>query len=183
MSDAAGARAVAALIASGPWAARTRLGESRARLHGRLLAILRIDSDDGGGRLIDASLVAVTIALSRRARIGSDQLKTLLRDVGAALQADAEEACRRHRDLAELLLRSFLARREAREKQIAQTAVAPAPAAVQAGLFDRRAEQAAFVVSRAAAEFAAGSANRLRALERSRAVSLRPARLLLVLVP
>jgi len=183
MSDEAGARAVASLAATGPWAARTRLGQSRARLGGRVLAILRIDSEDASGRLIDAMLVPVTIALTHRARVGSDQLHALLRGLGTELQRRAEDASRRNRELAAEVMHNLLARRVTREKQIAQTILGAARGAVQAGLFDRRAERAAFADSSAAGEFAADSAGRLRALERSEAVSLRPARLLLVLVP
>ncbi|MEP7310011.1 MAG: DEAD/DEAH box helicase [Acidobacteriota bacterium] len=183
MSDEAGARAFASLVATGPWAARTRLGGSRARLGGRVLAILRIDSEDDNGRLIDATLVAVTIVLTHRARVDSDQLNALWRGLGDELQTRAEDASRRNRDLAADLMHDLLARRVAREKRFAQTVFGPARVAVQAGLFDRRAERAAFTDSRAAGEFAEDSADRLRALERSGTVSLRPARLLLVLVP
>jgi hypothetical protein len=182
MSDEAGARAVASLVATGPWAARTRLGRSRARLSSRVLVVLRIDSEDDSGRLIDVTLVPVTIALTHRARVGPDQLKALLRALGAELQTRAEDASRRNRDLAADVMRDLLTRRVTREKRIAQTASGPARVAIQAGLFDRRAERAAFADSRAAGEFAADSAGRLRALARSGTVSLRPARLLLVLV-
>ena len=53
LTDASSTRALVALDATGPWAARARLGRSRLRLGGRVLAILRIDAEDGGGRLVD----------------------------------------------------------------------------------------------------------------------------------
>ena len=177
------ARTLARLEATGPWATRARLGVSRARLGRRVLAIWRIDTEDGVGRLIAGAIVPVSIALSVGDFMDPDRMKALLRGLWSALQSAVENASDRPRARAADLVHTLLSVRLAREKRIAQSVRGAGRSAFQPGLFDRRAEYVVLADDRAAGESEADIGRRLHALERARVVSLRPARLLLVLVP
>ena len=183
LSSDAGRRALAAVDSTGPWVTRARLGSSRARLGRRLIAILRIDHEDGSGRLFDWTLVSVSVALDDCGRLGPAQLKALLTSLGPGLQSCAESASRERRALAGGLMHDLLSVRLTRERRIAQSIVGAARPAIQPGLFDRRAERTRVATSLAAGESTKEIAARLQALERSGTFATRPARLLLVLVP
>jgi superfamily II DNA or RNA helicase len=181
-SDAA-TLALARLEITGPWVIRARLKRSRASLGRRLLAILRIDHEDGAGRLFDWTLAAVSLALTGGERLGPERLKALLHRVGAHLRSSAEEASRRDRLTAGEPMQALLSARLARERRIAHAIVdAPRPV-LQPGLFDRRAERAQLADSGAVRESANQIAARLEIQQRTGVVAPRPARLLLVLAP
>jgi hypothetical protein len=75
---------------------------------------------------------------------------------------------------------SFIATRVAREQLIS---AAPAPAAYQPGLFDRRAHHARAAIRAAQEQIAEAGIRRLAGLERRAALSVLPPALRLVLVP
>jgi superfamily II DNA or RNA helicase len=177
------ARTLARLDATGPWAARAGLGLTRARLGRRVLAIWRIDSEDGVGRLVDGTIVPVAIALRDCEGMDPDRMRAWLQSLCTTVQTFAENASDRPCALAAEMVRSLLSVRLAREKRIAQSVLGAGRPAFQPGLFDRRAEHVVFADARAASEAETEINRRLHTLERSSVVSLRPARLLLVLVP
>jgi len=184
VSSDAGRRALAALDSTGPWVTRARLGSSRARLGRRLIAILRIDHDDGSGRLFDRTLVSVSVALADCGRrLDLAQLKALLTSLEPDLRSCAERASRERLAQAGGLTHDLLSVRLIRERRIARSIAGTAPSAVQPGLFDRRAERTHVAASLAAGDATKEMTARLQALERSGILATRPARLLLVLVP
>jgi hypothetical protein len=182
LSDEAGTAALANLEATGPWVVRARLRTSRLRLGRRIIAILRIDDEDGTGRLAGWTVVGLTVDLSGSESIARGQLKKWLSRLETDLRAPAE-AARRADSSASDRIEGFLPARVAREKRMAKSTDTAVPAPFQPGLFDRRADYARFIEKRLTSQAAVEISNRIRTLDRSRSASGRPARLLLVLVP
>ena len=86
---------MAALDTSGPWLTRARVRRTRLQLGQRAIALLRIDHEDGLGRLFDWTLVPVSLAFTDRKRPGLKQLRSWWHSVGPDLQSAAEGAARR----------------------------------------------------------------------------------------
>jgi superfamily II DNA or RNA helicase len=183
LSSRAAERALAALDASGPWVTRARLRRTRTQLGRRAIALVRIDYEDGGGHLIDCSLVPISLALTDHERHGAAQVKAILRALGTELCRAAMEASRRDRAQAGDSSDALVSVRLARERQMAQDGIGVERDGFQPGLFDRRAEQADLTDCIEEREIADEFRERVRMLERRGFVAPRPARLLLVLVP
>jgi len=159
----------AQLETEGPWIARVRSVALRAVLRGRRIQLWRVALEDMSGRCADASLVALAVD----ADAGIDEA-----DVAAFVEREAS----RWRADATLTLAAFGAARLARERAIATARLTPA-AALQHGLFDRRAEHLDAERAAARASSDADQQSRMAAVERGCTVSALPARLVLSLVP
>jgi superfamily II DNA or RNA helicase len=174
----------ASLEVTGTWITRARLRRTRQHLGSRAIALLRVEHEDGHGRVCDWTLLPVAIPLGpSRHGTGVRNLRTLLRDVTAALQAKAQDACAGRLGDTERLWKALIDTRLARERAIALAVLNAPRTPLQAGLFDRRAEFE-YVADRAALdESARDSARRIDAWRRAAVLIARPARLLLVLAP
>jgi superfamily II DNA or RNA helicase len=179
----ADANALAALETSGPWIATTRLNTTRLRLQERLVAIVRVEQEDGRGRLVDSTLVPMTFALSNRAFRRQNGINAILDAAATTLLVRAAEAAQqRHHEIARLAA-DFTSTHLARERAIAEAVLVDTGTLVQPGLFDRRAERAR-ALSRAALDEALNDIDsRIDVGDPVSIISQRPARLLLVLVP
>jgi superfamily II DNA or RNA helicase len=182
LADERDDRALAALEAAGTWATTARLGSTRRRLGRRIVALLRVEYEDGRGRLAHWTLVALAIAVTNLPRrLGGDGIRSVLRSIADDLRISAQRAVAGQHDDVERLVRALAETRIARERSISQ-AILPLPV-LQSGLFDRRAEHAYLLNQAEADEAARQAATRLRACELAAAVVVRAPRLMLVLVP
>ena len=174
----------AALEASGAWITTTKLRETRARLGSRLLTILRVESEDGHGRVCGCAIVPLAIALpGSQRRLNTGDTRALLGAVSTELRSRAEGAAARHYEEIAASTRALTEARLRRDRAILQALLNSPPVPLQPGLFDRRTEYEQ-LATRAALEEAAGEvARRLDAANRASMLRARPARLLLVLTP
>ena len=149
----------------------------RTALGGRVLLLWRLAYEDSVGRLVESTLVAVTIELSdarvnvRHADWSHPSLLALVHDRCGPWCASVQHA-----------VYQFTATRVARERAIA-AARAASTNTFQAGLFDRRAERAHVAHAKDAAELAEQLGARLKATVSAGAISLLAPELLLVLIP
>jgi hypothetical protein len=144
---------------------------------------VRIDYEDGGGHLLEWSLVPISIALTRHERFRAAQVTAIWRGLGTEMRAAAVEASRRDRAQGGDFSDALVSVRLARERQMGQDGSGVGRSGFQPGLFDRRAEQAELTGRIEEREAADELRERLQMLERRAFVVPRPARLLLVLVP
>jgi superfamily II DNA or RNA helicase len=179
----ADANALAALEITGPWIAMTRLRTTRLRLQQRVVAIMRVEHEDGRGRLLESTLVPMTFAIADRALHRQRGIRAILDVAATTLQSRAAEAAHEsHREIARLA-DDFMSTFLARERRIAEAVRVDTGNLVQPGLFDRRAERA-HAMSRAAIDDAVDNIDsRIDIGDTAGILSQRPARLLLVLVP
>lgn len=177
---------LARLEADGPWILVARRSVLRRRLGGRALFLWQIACEDAGGRAVESRLMAIAVRLSSGAAPRTRAWRHVcLRKIEAELRARIDAEARASSAAAVEAARSFLAARLAREEAIAaRTREAHAASdAFQAGLFDGRAARRHREASDAGADARLDGANRIAALERSAVLVVRPARLLLVVVP
>jgi superfamily II DNA or RNA helicase len=176
-----------------PWICRARRAALRAALGRRVLMLWRVSCEDGCGRTLESALVPLAVELAEKpcrwTGHAIDHLRHQLEiefGTDTHVGADATDFGRfiaSWRQAANRSARAFLAARLTRERGIqAQTAL-PLAAPLQPGLFDRRAERARLAAAAARAEADVDRRNRITWLERSAAISMRPAELVLVLVP
>jgi superfamily II DNA or RNA helicase len=167
-----------------PLATRMRNAETRRHLGARIVAIWETGVEDGGGRRISSQLIALSLALKRQPPWPADRqwLERLiaavspecLRLIGAVAAGTGDNA-----DVMSSVS-SFIAVRMARERSIG---AAPAPAAYQPGLFDRRAHHAHAAMRAAQEQIAEARIRHLAGLERRAVLAVLPPALRLVLVP
>jgi superfamily II DNA or RNA helicase len=175
-------RALAALEAVGTWVTTARLGTTRRRLGRRIVALLRVDYEDGRGQVSHWTLIALAIAVTNlRRRLGGHGIRSVLRSIADDLRITAQKVVAAQHDDVERLARALAETRVARERSISQ-AILPLPV-LQSGLFDRRAEHAYLINQAEADEAADEAATRLRACERAATIVVRAPRLMLVLMP
>jgi hypothetical protein len=177
-------RILGSLEATGTWVATARVRTTRIRLRSRIIAILRVDHEDGQGRRSHSMLVALAVTIPRlRPRPGRPEVRRILRSIEANLQsASSEAAALVSLDVA-LFAQTLAGVRATRERSIAQVVLQTSRPDLQPGLFDRRAEHADLIDRAGIDEAAADQAGRLAACERAAAVTARTPRLLLVLLP
>jgi hypothetical protein len=149
----------------------------RRRLGRRVLLLWRLAYEDASGRLVESTLVAATIELSRGrfdVRHADWSNAVPLAVVSAQGRAWRESVLR--------AVQQFTATRAARERAIA--AAHPTVARTfQAGLFDRRADRARVSLAQLSSESSNEMAARLKGVESAGALSLQSPTLLLVLIP
>lgn len=177
-------RVLGSLEAAGTWVATARVRTTRARLRSRVIAILRVDHEDGQGRTSHSMLVALAVTVPRlRRRPGRTEVRRILRLIEATLQsASSEAAALVSLDVA-AFARTLAEVRSTRERAILQVLLQSSRHDLQPGLFDRRAEHADLIDRAGIHDAAADQAVRLAACERAAAVTARTPRLLLVLLP
>lgn len=166
--------------ASGPWLTHIRSRQTRRALGARLLAIARVDCEDGCGRVAQAALLPILIELQPGSR--PTDRTTLQRIVEHAMAGTAVEATAQWFEGAASATRVFVERRLVRERAIGAVVEAPVEP-FQSGLFDRRAEDRHRMAIDRTLDAAAESARRIAALARAADIRLRSPRLLLLLVP
>jgi len=175
------ARAMAATVAAppvdGPLISIARRNAVRRSLGRRILLLWRLAYEDVTGHRVESALVAVTIELPRT-RVDGRHVDWS----NAALLAVVSHQAAAWRDTVEEVVRRFTATRLARERAIA-IAGAASTNAVQAGLFDRRAERARFADATAGAHLAEQIAARAKTVASAGAISAQSPELLLVLIP
>ena len=168
--------ALARLEAGGTWIARAARTQTRRVLGSRALLVWRVAHEDAGSRSVESTLVAIAV-----------QLACGRRDVSAhglelASRPHVDAAARGWHESAAQTAHAFGATRIARESAMARASGAGGRA-YQPGLFDRRAERRRLDEASASAATEQAAAHRLASLERRTAIRLRPAELLLVLLP
>ena len=177
-------RLLGSLEAAGTWIATAGIRTTRVRLRGRVIAILRVEHEDGQGRTSHSTLVplAVTVPGLQR-RPGWPDVRRILRSIAPELQAAAAASARGARDGIAAVARALADVRVTRERAIAQMLLPGPRSGVQPGLFDRRTEHADLAASAAIDDAAADQAERLAAGQRVAVVTARTPRLLLILLP
>lgn len=177
--------ALAQLEAEGPWIAVARRSRLRRMLGRRALLVWRVACEDASGRAVESGLVpiAVELASAPPRPLTRAWVDAFLQAMDAEARATIEAEIRDWRAAASTIARSFNATRLARERAIASGTHKAAGHAFQSGLFDRRGERRQQLEADALADSSRDALERVAALERSAATMIRPARLLLVVVP
>ncbi len=170
-------RALQLLEADGGWIARPRHARVGRWLGGRVCLIWRVSLIDASGRPVESRLVPLLVETN-------GDLSRLLADptTDALIRARIQTASDAWTEEAIRVVHVFTTTRLSREREIAERASLTAPL-TQEGLFDRRADRAR--QARAAALVASRQEmfDRRRAVEDAGSIALRPARLLLAIVP
>jgi len=174
---------LARLEGDGTWIARCRKTRVRRRLSGRLCLVWCVVFEDPSGRVVESMLVPMLIDLRGAAKPRSREwVESFLQQAEDALRARVEVECKEWRGRVMQLATACSSLRVNRQRAIA---VRPDRSRrdSQPGLFDRRAEREQQTHSVAAAEAERAAAQRLEAILEAAQIALRPARLLLVLLP
>jgi hypothetical protein len=176
--------AFARLETDGPWITVARRTGLRRILGRRALLVWRIVYEDANGRHAQSRLIPVAVQLSTAPRrpLTRAWVDAFLRALDAETRTAIDAEVADWDDEARTTAQSFISTRMAREQAIAATREADRNA-FQPGLFDRRAERRHRFNADDMADFNREAVDRLAVLERSATMVLRPARLLLVVVP
>jgi hypothetical protein len=163
-------------LPDGPVIGVVRRARARRALGRRALMLWRLSYEDAGGLIVESTLVALSLRNLRAsgirdARWALPELTAIVDAQGATWRETAEQA-----------VRSFAEARINRQRAMAATRERPR-GLFQAGLFDRRAEQARMSHSRADAERAEQLTARMKAAAVAATTSYRPPELLLILIP
>jgi hypothetical protein len=170
-------RALLRLEGSGAWIAFPRRASLRRMLGAHACLLWRVSLEDSSGRSVESRLVPVLIeAAGDIRRILADPASEAL--IHAHIEVDSSVWTREAMRLAG----AFAAARLSREREIEERPV-PADAPSQPGLFDRRADRSRRARAATLAAGRQAMLERRRAAKGAAAIALRPARLLLVLVP
>jgi hypothetical protein len=170
-------RALLRLEGGGAWVASPRHARLRRALRGCMCLLWRVSFEDASGRCVESRLVPVLIesAADVRQILANPQSDAIIRS-----HIDFESTA--WRDEAVRVADAFATARLSREREIAERP-SHAKAPSQPGLFDRRAERSRAAHAAALVAGQQAMLERRRAAEGAAAIALRPARLLLVLVP
>jgi hypothetical protein len=170
-------RALQLLEADGGWIARPRRARVRRFLGGRVCLIWRVSFADASGRPVESRLVPLLVETAAGlGRMLSDATSDALIRTRIEIDSDAwrQEATR--------VVDLFTATRLSREREIAERSSTAEPP-TQWGLFDRRADRARQARVAALVESQQAMFDRRDAVEGAGAITLRPAQLLLAIVP
>jgi hypothetical protein len=178
-------RALVQLEGDPAWIALAKRNGRRRTRGRRVYLVWRVAFEDESGRLVESRLVPIVVELAgvpgkatRRAWI-----LTLLRETDASVRAHVEAAASEWRAAAARLAAACAEARSDREHASVRRSSGASGSASQPGLFDRRAERSQTTQAAALAAREHATADRLRTISALTAIALRPARLLLVLVP
>ena len=172
------------LEAAGTWIATARVRTTRVRLRSRVIALLRVDYEDGQGRTSHWTLVPLAVTVPRlRRRLSHAEVRRILRSIEAHLQAASSTAAGHESLDIAAFARTLAEVRMTRERAIAQVLLQNSRSDLQPGLFDRRAEHADLIGRAGIDDAAADQAGRLAACERTAVITARTPRLVLVLLP
>ncbi|PWT85570.1 MAG: hypothetical protein C5B57_02670 [Blastocatellia bacterium] len=174
----------ASFEAEGPWVTSAKLLETRRRLGRRIAAIFCVESEDGHGRLVDSTLVALLIMVAGGiGNIDHTLVRSIFRSTSEEVSARAAHAGTAEHSKAAELVAAMLKARLARERAVAAAITPTSARPWQAGLFDRRAEREQQSARAFLAEAQAGAVDRIDRYMKAGIITVRPARLLLVLTP
>jgi hypothetical protein len=170
-------RALLLLEGSGAWVAFPRRASLRRLLGADACLLWRLSLEDSSGRSVESRLVAVLIETTADVRrlVADPATEAFIR---ARIETDSSVWTREAMRVAG----AFATARASREREIEERPL-PADPPSQPGLFDRRAERSRQADAAALAAGQQGMLERRRAAREATAIALRPARLLLVLVP
>jgi hypothetical protein len=170
-------RVLLLLESGGAWIASPRRARLRRALGGRVCLIWRVSFEDASGRGVESRLVPVLIE-------SAADVRRILADAAsdALIRTRIEIDSRLWRDEAVRVADAFATARLSREREIEERPL-PAHAPCQPGLFDRRAGRSREATAAALAAAQQAMLARRHAADGAAAIALRPARLLLVLVP
>jgi len=174
---------LARLEGDGTWIARCRKTRVRRKLSGRMCLIWRVVFEDPSGGVVESMLMPMLIDVRGAAKARSREwVESFLRQAEDVLRARVDVECREWRTRVIQLATACSSRRANRQLAIAGRSDRSRRDS-QPGLFDRRAERERQTFAVAAAETERAAAQRLEAILEAAQVALRPARLLLVLLP
>lgn len=174
---------LARLDGDGTWIARCRKTRLRRRLSGRVCLVWRVVFEDASGHDVESMLVPMLIDLRGAARPRSRQwVETFLRHADDVLRTRVDIECNEWRTRVTHLVTACSSLRASRQRAIAGRSDRSRRDS-QPGLFDRRAERERQRCDLAAVDTERAAALRLHAILEAAQVTLRPARLLLVLLP
>lgn len=179
-------RAVACLEGDAAWIAMPRRANLKRRLGGRMCLVWRVVVEDASGRVVESTLAPVVLELreagSDRAADRRAWIQALLRDADGLIRAEVEARCEQWRAEVARIAEAFTSARRRRAGDAAGLDD-ERRAAVQPGLFDRRADRSRDAHASARAEAERIAAERWQAIAASAEIAPQPARLLLVLAP
>jgi len=170
-------RALQLLEADGGWIARPRRARVGRFLGGRMCLVWRVSFADASGRPVESRFVPLLVETAAGlGRMLSDATSDALIRTRIEIDSDAwrQEATR--------VVDLFTATRLSREREIAERSSTAEPP-TQGGLFDRRADRARQARVAALVESQQAMFDRRRVVEGAGAITLRPAQLLLAIVP
>jgi len=174
---------LAQLEAVGTWITRSRKARLRRRLSGRVCLVWRVVFEEPSGRVVESLLVPMLLELQGGANPrSSDWIKLFIRRAGEVLRPRVDVECDAWRTRVTRLVSVNSSLRANRQRAIARRADRGRRNS-QPGLLDRRAERERQASVFAAAENERAAVARLQAILETAEVALRPAQLLLVLLP
>lgn len=193
-------RALAQLEGDGPWLMLGRRTPLKRAMGRRVCFLWRVALEDASGRLVASRVVAIAIDVTHLPRKAERRswIRALVRYAEAVLERElgcqerepfpsASLGAGRRADTwhaeAARMVDAFIAARLSRERAIASHNAAVDDVASQPGLFDRRADRTRQAQMQASDESAQLASERLRAVAGAGSLTIRPARLMLVLVP
>ncbi|MEO8259001.1 MAG: helicase-related protein [Acidobacteriota bacterium] len=184
LSGAADDRMLGLLEGAGAWIVTASLRRTRLRLRGRVIAILRVEHENGQGRTSHSMLVPLAVTAPRLLRRpGRSEVVRILRSMTRQLQAAAATAAGGAGGGIVTAARALAGVRLRREEAIARARRDGPRSELQPGLFDRRAERAARIVEAASNDASADQNERLADCAGATAITIRTPRLLLILLP
>jgi hypothetical protein len=170
-------RALQLLEADGGWIARPRRARVGRLLGGRMCLIWRVSFADASGRLVESRLVPLLVETATGlGRMLCDATSNALFRTRVETDSDA------WRLQATRVVDLFTTTRLSREREIAERSSTAEPP-TQGGLFDRRADRERQARAAALVESQQAMFDRRRSVEGAGAIALRPAQLLLAIVP
>jgi hypothetical protein len=175
--------ALARLEVSGTWIARSRKARLRRGLAGRVCLVWRVVFEDPSGRVVESMLLPMLVDVKRGATLYSPHwIESFLGQADDLLRSRIDVECKAWQAGVTQLVNASVSVRASRQRAIAEQTHRRRGDS-QPGLFDRRAEREQRTCAAAAAEIERAAASRLQAILESARIDLRPAQLLLVLLP
>jgi superfamily II DNA or RNA helicase len=176
--------ALRAVESLGTWASRARRHATRRFLGHTALAMMVVEWEDGHGRVCHSILVPVELGLpADRAQAGRRFWRAVLDAHRDAIRVAVDRAIEHIDSTLRPRLAAMFDIQWRRQRAIATADVVGSQAPWQEGLFDRRAERDHALGSAAVAVATLEREQRIVGLEQSKALTRRPPRVLLVLLP
>ena len=181
-------RALAQLDGTSAWIAMPRRASLRRALGHHICLVWRVAVEDASGRIVESRVVPVLLSVALEANrivpaaARRAWIRSLLRDAERQVRPHVETACDDWRAEVTRVTHAFTSARLRREHDVDRQS-STAGIASQPGLFDRRAERSRTAEAEAAAESEQEARERRRTIASGGSITVRPARLLLVLVP
>ena len=164
-------QALASLDAAGTWVTTARSRHTRACLGRRILAISRVEYEDGQGRTSHWTIVPLEIRLADlRRRLGHPEVRRILGSIAAELRTPRMTPPPRKRARRNRVRRHSQKPRDGASAPSLRQCWRPRLLRLQPGLFDRRAEHADLIDRSRLTGAADESARRIHACEQTGAI-------------